>query len=562
MRGTQGGMTGKRIRILHLEDDPRDADLIAHTLKSEGMDFSIQRVDAKAEFIEALHAGAFDLILSDYSLPTFNGPAALELVKGIRPELPFIFVSGKMGEDLAVESLKQGAMDYVLKSFLSRLPPAVDRAMKVAQARKDKALAEQELNKTRDILGVIIENSKDSIWSVDSDLRLMTINSVAAARFKGAIGVDMKVGAKIGEHILPRERPLWMGWFRRAMSGEDFQVEYSVSNPAGDIEAELSINPIRTGGAIIGVAVFSRDMTERNRAQREILAQRNELEKVNARLLENQAQLIQSEKMASLGQLSAGVAHEINNPMAFVTSNLRTLAQYARSINAVAEACRGLQEAARGHADPAVADAAEKMEAAVRDRKFGSLLEDLDGLIAESLDGAQRVNEIVQSLKSIARTDDKALEPTDVNRCLEEALKLAWNEIKYKCAVQKSFGALPAVQGHSGQLKQVFINLLVNAAQAVPEKGTISIRTSADKGKIRVEIEDDGTGIPEENLPKVFTPFFTTKPVGQGTGLGLPISYGIIRNHQGEMEVRSKAGQGTTFTITLPAQDWVPAHGD
>jgi signal transduction histidine kinase len=121
---------------------------------------------------------------------------------------------------------------------------------------------------------------------------------------------------------------------------------------------------------------------------------------------------------------------------------------------------------------------------------------------------------------------------------------------------------LPAVQGRSGQLKQVFINLLVNAAQAIPEKGVVSIRTSADKGRIRVEIEDDGSGIPEENLPKVFTPFFTTKPVGQGTGLGLPISYGIIRNHHGEMEVRSKAGQGTTFIITLPVQDWVPAQGD
>jgi PAS domain S-box-containing protein len=554
-------MTGRRIRILHLEDDPRDTDLIAHTMKSEGMDFSIRRVDAKADFIEAL-AGPFDLILSDYSLPAFSGPAALELAMRIRPDLPFIFVSGKMGEDLAVESLKQGAMDYVLKSFLSRLPPAVDRAMKMAQARKEKALAEQELNKIRDILAVIIENSKDSIWSVDADQRLMTINSVAAARFKATIGADMKAGMKMDEHIVPQERPIWLGWFHRAMSGEDFQVEYSVNRPTGDIEAELSINPIRTGGAITGVAVFSRDMTERNRAQREILKQRDELEKVNARLLENQAQLIQSEKMASLGQLSAGVAHEINNPMAFVTSNLRTLAQYARSVKAVAEACGSLQEAARGHSDPAVAEAAEKAEAVIRERKYESLLEDLDGLIGESLDGAQRVNEIVQSLKSIARVDDKALEPTDINRCLEEALKLAWNELKYKCAVRKTLGDLPAVQGRSGQLKQVFINLLVNAAQAIPEKGVVSIRTSADKGRIRVEIEDDGSGIPEENLPKVFTPFFTTKPVGQGTGLGLPISYGIIRNHHGEMEVRSKAGQGTTFIITLPVQDWVPAQGD
>ncbi|MDB5051254.1 MAG: hypothetical protein JWO30_4325 [Fibrobacteres bacterium] len=552
-------MMDRRIRILHLEDNDQDAELITHTLQSEGLDVSVQRVQERAPFIEALGADRFDLILSDYSLPTFNGPAALDLAKKIRPELPFIFVSGKMGEDLAVESLKQGAMDYVLKNFLSRLAPAVTRALKEAQAKKEKAIAEAELSRTQEKLAVIIENSKDSIWSVDSSLRLMTFNVVAAARFWGARGVILQLGMRMDELMVAEEKSKWMGWFARAMSGEDFHVELSYSTPGLEMEMELSINPIRADGTITGVAIFTRDMTERKKAEREILKQRDELEKVNTRLVENQAQLIQSEKLASLGQLSAGVAHEINNPMAFVTSNLRTLADYAQSIKEIAAGYGGLLAAIHGVPGSALGEATEKVEKLVREKKFQSILDDLESIIAESLDGAQRVNEIVHSLKSMARVDDISLQPTDVNKCLDDALKLAWNELKYKCTVEKNLSPLPMLQGHPGQLKQVFINLLVNAAQAIPEKGVISIRTFMEKEAITVEIEDTGSGITDENLPKLFTPFFTTKPVGQGTGLGLPISYGIIQNHHGQMDVRSRVDHGTTFIITLPGQDWTPS---
>jgi PAS domain S-box-containing protein len=550
---------GSPIRILHLEDNAQDAELVAFAMESEGMAVTIRRVDDKAGYLEALRAGAFDLILSDYSLPTFNGSDALELAKEIRPEAPFIFVSGKMGEDLAVESLKQGAMDYVLKRLLSRLPPAVERALQETRTRKEKLQAEAELSKTQSRLVVIVENSKDSIWSVDADLRLMTYNAVAAARFRASRGIILKAGLEMEDLIPPEEKPQWMGWFARAMSGEDFQVELSYVLPTIEIELELSINPVRVDGAITGVAIFSRDITERKKAQRQILKQRDELEKVNTRLVQNQAQLIQSEKLASLGQLSAGVAHEINNPMAFVTSNLRTLANYARSIKEAAAEYGELLNAVRDGSEASLAGAREKIEMRIRAGKFQSVLDDLDGIIAESLEGAQRVNEIVHSLKSMARSDNASREPTDINRCLEDALKLAWNELKYKCTVEKEFGDLPMVQGHPGQLKQVFINLLVNAAQAIPEKGTIYIRTSQDKDRVTIEIEDTGTGIAEENMSKLFTPFFTTKPVGQGTGLGLPISYGIIQSLQGGMDVRSKTDAGTTFIITLPVQDWTPS---
>lgn len=553
---------GFPIRILHLEDNEQDAELVAYAMKAEGMDVSIRRVEDKAGYMEALRTGVFDLILSDYSLPAFNGSDALERAKEIRPDTPFIFVSGKMGEDLAVESLKQGAMDYVLKRLLSRLPPAVERALQEARTRKEKLQAEAELSRTQGRLVVIVENSKDSIWSVDADLRVMTFNAVAAARFRTSRGIILKVGLEI-EALLPsEEKSQWMGWFSRAMAGEDFHVELSYALPTTEIDLELSINPVPVDGVITGVAIFSRDITERKKAQRQILMQRDELEKVNIRLVENQAQLIQSEKLASLGQLSAGVAHEINNPMAFVTSNLRTLANYARTIKEAASEYGDLLKAVRGEPDASLTAAQERMEKRIRAGKFQSVLDDLDGIIAESLDGAQRVNEIVHSLKSMARVDNAFLEPTDINRCLEDALKLAWNELKYKCAVEKEFGDLPMVQGHPGQLKQVFINLLVNAAQAIPEKGTIFIRTFRDKDRVTIEIEDTGTGIAEADIPKLFTPFFTTKPVGQGTGLGLPISYGIIQNLQGGMDVRSRPDAGTTFIITLPVQDWTPSRAE
>jgi signal transduction histidine kinase len=201
---------------------------------------------------------------------------------------------------------------------------------------------------------------------------------------------------------------------------------------------------------------------------------------------------------------------------------------------------------------PEITAKIQAIEAIRQKEDVDYILKDISNLVAESSDGTRRVMEIVQSLKSFARIDEATVMEADVNECIETTLRVVWNELKYKCEIRKNFGSLPRIRCYPGQLNQVFMNLLVNAAYAIETHGIISIETSSTPTQIVVQIADTGKGISPEHMPKLFTPFFTTKPVGKGTGLGLPISYGIIQKHQGIIEVKSEIGQGTAFTIRLP----------
>ncbi|MDH5525526.1 MAG: ATP-binding protein [Desulfobulbaceae bacterium] len=280
----------------------------------------------------------------------------------------------------------------------------------------------------------------------------------------------------------------------------------------------------------------------------DILENKNqELEKAYAELKASQSQLLQQEKMASIGQLAAGVAHEINNPIGFVTSNLGTLAKYlSRFSNFLEEQTRILT--AVGEA-PGI----EALQAKRADLKLDFLLEDAVGLINESLDGVGRVKKIVQNLKTFSRIDQTDFTLADINQCLEDTLNIIWNELKYKTTVHKEYGILPLTKCYPQQLNQVFLNLLVNAAQAIPEKGDIFIKTWCTDNEVMVSISDTGSGIDPKNINHLFEPFFTTKAVGEGTGLGLSIVYEIITmKHNGCISVDSTPGKGTTFTVQLP----------
>ena len=266
---------------------------------------------------------------------------------------------------------------------------------------------------------------------------------------------------------------------------------------------------------------------------------------------EMQAQLLQNEKMASIGQLSAGIAHEINNPMGFINSNLGTLEKYVDKFDRyIALLENSLQQTGNLQQLDAV-------HALRKELKLDYVLKDIYQLISESTDGAERVMKIVQDLKTFSRSDTEKMGKADLKQCLDSTINIIWNKIKYAAELERSYGDTPKVLCNIQQVNQVFMNLLVNAVHAIESKGseelgTVVVRTWADDDNAFVSVSDTGCGMSDEVKRKIFDPFFTTKDVGQGTGLGLSISHEIIKKHGGEITVESEVGHGTTFTVRLP----------
>jgi signal transduction histidine kinase len=282
------------------------------------------------------------------------------------------------------------------------------------------------------------------------------------------------------------------------------------------------------------------------------------LEKTVLDLETTQAQLIQSEKMASLGQLAAGVAHEINNPTGFISSNLKTLLDYQTDLMRLLEQYQALKEAVKGGPDETPVNAAADMIARIEDFEreidIDYLRHDIDDLIGECREGTDRIKKIVDDLKHFAHPGEDKIQDTDVNRELEATLNVVNNELKYKAKIIKELNPLPLISANPQQLNQVFVNILVNAAQAIETSGEIRVESQMVGGYVQIRISDTGCGIAKEHIDKIFDLFFTTKEVGKGTGLGMHIAYNIIKKHLGDIRVKSHVGQGTTFIISLPAR--------
>jgi len=294
-------------------------------------------------------------------------------------------------------------------------------------------------------------------------------------------------------------------------------------------------------------------------AHHQVQAQNAELEKALAQIKQSQAQIIQSEKLASIGQLAAGVAHEINNPTGFVSSNLKTLADYHEDLDRLIDGYRRLcgkvissnPDGAALNDIAAVAREAVQVEKEV-DVDF--IRQDIRALVKECREGTERIKKIVMDLKDFAHPGEDTCKAADIHQCIESTLNVVHNELKYKAKVAKAFGRLPLVNCFPQQLNQVFMNILVNAAQAIETKGEIAIRTRCANGCVEIEFRDNGCGIAPENRSRIFDPFFTTKEVGKGTGLGMNIAYNIVKKHHGSIDVDSQVGKGTTFTIRLPME--------
>jgi len=317
---------------------------------------------------------------------------------------------------------------------------------------------------------------------------------------------------------------------------------------------------------------FARALTNEWALEREreylaanLKAANQELEQVNRNLNDRvqlqTAMLIQSEKMASIGILAAGVAHEINNPISFINGNLATLDKYRERINGLFSLYRQLEIDLNSAAHPRIQTRLKEIDAFKTRQKIDYMMTDMGDLVAESREGAERIRKIVMDLRTFSRVDQSEYKPADLHQIIDSTLNMIANEMKYHAEIVKQYGNIPPIKCFPQKLSQVFMNLLINAVQAINDKGVITIETRFLKEgrrrgdeQVKISISDNGCGIAEENLKKLFDPFFTTKPVGKGTGLGLSISYDIIKAHGGEISVQSQLGVGSTFCVTLPLE--------
>jgi len=310
------------------------------------------------------------------------------------------------------------------------------------------------------------------------------------------------------------------------------------------IERSLDLMSTELNEANDGLRI---ELAEHTRTELALIREKEEQRSLIKRLGEAQNQLMQSEKLASIGQLAAGVAHEINNPIGYVYSNLGTLEKYVQDTFDLLDL---YEQAETSITDP---ETRAKLKVAKEKVDIAFLKQDLHALMSESKDGITRVKNIVQNLKDFSHVDiTEEWHYANLHTGIDSTLNIVNNEIKYKAEVIKKYGDIPEVECLSSQLNQVFMNILVNASHAIEARGTITISTGQRGDEVWVEFSDTGKGIAPEHLQKIFDPFFTTKPVGKGTGLGLSLSYGIIQKHHGRIEVSSEPGKGSTFRIWLP----------
>ncbi|HIJ90316.1 MAG: ATP-binding protein [Desulfobulbaceae bacterium] len=415
-------------------------------------------------------------------------------------------------------------------------------------------------------LSQILDAAADGMRVIDNNCNIVQVNETFAAM----TGMEQKdiLGKKCRDIFRGAHCNTENCSMRQIQAGKNrIEVETHQESQAGKtLPCWLIAVPLYdTNGERIGILESFRDISQRIKTElalkkslhnaqlmteeltvsnKLLYRQQHELALAHANLKQNQAQILQQEKMASVGQLAAGVAHEINNPMGFISSNLSSLAKYLERLTGF---IRALEEKLPQEPPD------EELAALRKELKIDYIMEDAVQLVEESLDGADRVKKIVQGLKNFSRIDQAERLPADINECLDTTLNIVWNELKYKCEVNKDYGKLPLTVCNPQQLNQMFMNLLVNAAQSIETKGEIRIKTWADQDWIHTRISDTGCGIPQDKINRIFEPFYTSKEVGKGTGLGLSIAYDIVlKNHKGDIQVESVEGKGTTFTVKIP----------
>jgi two-component system NtrC family sensor kinase len=579
--------TGKSryMGILIVEDDFISRNILKKMLVEMGQ--SVVEAENGQQGWEILNSENIKLVISDWMMPGMNG---LELCKRIRSEsfkkyIYVIMLTAKDRRADLMEVFRAGADDYIPKPFdPEELRARVMTGLRVIDLEKRHNDLAHTIIESRNKLRIVIDSLKEEIVSLDRQMRIVSVNKAFASKNK--CDPQELVGKDCGDQRDPTCDFLYDDGIRSLI--EDVfekaagkKTMFTSTDAQGlTVYRQIQCMPVQNeSGKVFQVVVVSQDVTEERRKAEEIQdlneqllatsakveARNTELKNTLRRLEETQTQMIQSEKMASIGQLAAGVAHEINNPTGFVSSNLKTLLDYQQDIAELIGKYQSFTEALKSNGNfdglsDAIQEGIQELNAFENDIDIQYIMEDITDLIGDCREGTDRIKKIVLDLKDFAHPGEDKIQSLDINSGLESTLNVVNNEIKYKATVTKEFGDIPTIKGYPQQLNQVFMNILVNAAQAIEKKGEIVIRTSLVESQVEVKISDTGCGIPGENLQKIFDPFFTTKDVGKGTGLGMNIAYNIIKKHQGTIAVDSQVGEGTTFTIRLPVSGFGEAE--
>jgi signal transduction histidine kinase len=568
-----------KLQLVAVEDSETDAQIAARHLAKAGLDCVIHRVQTEREFASALHEIQPDLILSDFSLPEFDGLRALEIAVARAPETPFIFVSGTIGEERAIDALRRGATDYVLKTNLSRLSTAVERALREASLKAAQRQSERQLGMQ---LGVERLARRQALERLTRRINLVTQaahigiferNTTTSEIWWSEVlfdifGEDASVFRPNVEswlaHIHPEDRQRVQesaGNATRARVSPT--VQYRIVRGNGTIRHIQSIgtyaeyeagDPARLTGIVTDITERVESQQREQELRRHLaaveetvrirtvsLVQANEQLREQMRLRQAvEVELGLARKLEAVGRLASGIAHEINTPIQYISDSAHFLGSACDEMLSV------------------IASAEQPMDTNLApDLPF--LLDEVPHAIERIMEGTERVATIVRAMKEFAHPDATEKVPADLNRAIETTLLIARSEYKYVATVQLHCGEIPAVVCNVGELSQAFLNLIVNSAHALAdagrdaETGRIIVRTALRDGRADLQFEDNGCGIAQEIIDKIYEPFFTTKEVGRGSGQGLAIARSIVVDkHAGRMSVASTPGVGTCFTLSLP----------
>jgi PAS domain S-box-containing protein len=511
------------LRILHLEDDHLDAELIRETLAVDGLVAQIECVDTEPAYLAALTTSDFDLILADYTLPFFDGKSALAIATERRPEIPFIFVSGSLGEEVAIESLKSGATDYVLKHRLQRLSHAVHRAIQERSERLRRKLANDALQASESRYRDLFESNPLPMWVYDLEtLAFLAVNEAAINHYGYTREQFLRMTIK--DIRPPADVPALLAELKKEMSGlDEAGIWRHLKRDGTLIDVEITTHSISFAERRSEI-VLANDVTQRKRNEDALRESNSRLETALAQLQMKQAelttkteQLWQASKLATMGELAASIAHELNNPLATIA--LRT------------EALVG-----------------QLWQDTEKRRALEIVLKEVD-----------RMATLVNNLLQFSRRSHRQVSTVDLRDEVTTSCEfLSYHLRKHRIDVVCDFASeVPTAQADRQQLRQLFLNLLTNACDAMPDGGKLTLRVLPGElngaAAVLVEFEDTGEGIAAADLEAIWDPFFTTKPEGKGTGLGLAICRRIAEEHGGVISLESHKGSGTTVRIIFPA---------